>query len=116
MIDSSFLPQDKVGPFCRVAMDCGVITEAMLGKDPEDPGSVDATFQSPVDVDISSLRIGFARNADVEVSSLLPCAFDQQKFLCSWCITCSHGHACSAEYRIWAGNECELAVSSSRLL
>lgn len=67
------LPQDKVGPFCRTAIDCGVITETMLGKDPDDPGSVKATLLNPVDVNISSLRIGFARNADVKVSLHLFC-------------------------------------------
>jgi len=35
---------DKLGPMCRSAVDCGVVLNAIAGKDPDDPTSLDATF------------------------------------------------------------------------
>jgi len=35
---------DKLGPMCRSAIDCGLVLNAIAGKDPDDPTSLDATF------------------------------------------------------------------------
>ena len=35
---------DKIGPMCRSAEDCGIVLEAIAGKDPEDPGSAGKSF------------------------------------------------------------------------
>ncbi len=35
---------DKLGPMCRSALDCGLVLNAIAGKDPADPTSHDASF------------------------------------------------------------------------
>src|SRR5216684_302196 len=35
---------DKLGPMCRSALDCGLVLNAIAGKDPADPTSLDASF------------------------------------------------------------------------
>jgi len=35
---------DKLGPMCRSAMDCGLVLNAIAGRDPADPTSLDASF------------------------------------------------------------------------
>jgi aspartyl-tRNA(Asn)/glutamyl-tRNA(Gln) amidotransferase subunit A len=35
---------DKLGPMCRSAMDCGLVLNAIAGKDADDPTSLDASF------------------------------------------------------------------------
>src|SRR5713101_1390182 len=35
---------DKLGPMCRSAMDCGLVLNAIAGRDPADPTALDASF------------------------------------------------------------------------
>ena len=51
---------DKLGPFARSAEDCALVLEAIAGKDPADPTSVDFRFQrNPGKPSLKGLRIGF---------------------------------------------------------
>ncbi|XVE56473.1 hypothetical protein DITRI_Ditri04bG0013000 [Diplodiscus trichospermus] len=62
---------DKLGPFCRYAMDCAVILDAIRGKDPDDYSSRDIFFDDPFSVDITKLTVGYLEDADKEVVHVL---------------------------------------------
>jgi len=67
---------DKVGPICRSATDCAIVFDAIRGLDPTDKTLIDAGFNYPGEVDLSTLRIGYFKSAfdkDYRVSS-----FDKQ--------------------------------------
>jgi aspartyl-tRNA(Asn)/glutamyl-tRNA(Gln) amidotransferase subunit A len=53
---------DKIGPLARTAEDCGVILQAIAGKDPKDPGSAGKSFYYTPQYarPMKELRIGFA--------------------------------------------------------
>ncbi len=53
---------DKIGPMCRSADDCGLVLQAIAGKDGNDPGSAGKSFYyAPQFVrKFAELRIGFA--------------------------------------------------------
>lgn len=53
---------DKVGPICRHAEDCAMVFQAIQGPDSLDQTLVDLPFNYSQTVDLSQLRIGYARN------------------------------------------------------
>jgi len=58
---------DKIGPIARNAIDCAIVLEAIMGKDPLEPSTIDARMELPKAKDLKNLRIGFIRdffNAD----------------------------------------------------
>jgi Asp-tRNA(Asn)/Glu-tRNA(Gln) amidotransferase A subunit family amidase len=50
---------DKVGPICRSALDCGLVLEAISGKDPADPGTLDIPFNYEPMAQINKLKIAY---------------------------------------------------------
>lgn len=60
--------QDKLGPFCRTAVDCAIILDAIKGKDPDDPSSREIAFEDPFSVDITKLTVGYTKDADMKVN------------------------------------------------
>ncbi|WKA04815.1 hypothetical protein VitviT2T_022819 [Vitis vinifera] len=62
---------DKIGPFCRSAVDCTIILDAILGKDPDDPSSKDISLDDPFSVDITNLTVGYLDDAEMEVIHIL---------------------------------------------
>lgn len=53
---------DKIGPIGRTAQDCGLVLEAIAGKDDDDPGSAGKSFYYAPQYarDLKELRAGFA--------------------------------------------------------
>ncbi|KAK6924590.1 Amidase signature domain [Dillenia turbinata] len=62
---------DKLGPFCRDAVDCTVILDAIRGKDPDDHSSREVSFGDPFSVDITKLTVGYLDDADMEAVRVL---------------------------------------------
>ncbi|XP_004309489.1 PREDICTED: glutamyl-tRNA(Gln) amidotransferase subunit A, mitochondrial-like [Fragaria vesca subsp. vesca] len=62
---------DKLGPFCRSAIDCAIILDAIRGKDPDDLSSRDIPFDDPFSVDITKLTVGYLEDAEMEVVHVL---------------------------------------------
>ncbi|XP_038905194.1 glutamyl-tRNA(Gln) amidotransferase subunit A [Benincasa hispida] len=62
---------DKLGPFCRSAVDCTVILDVIRGKDPHDLSSVESSLEDPFSVDISKLTVGYLDDAEMEVVRVL---------------------------------------------
>ncbi|XP_022143480.1 uncharacterized protein LOC111013354 isoform X2 [Momordica charantia] len=62
---------DKLGPFCRNAVDCAVILDVIRGKDPHDLSSVESPLDDPFSIDISKLTVGYLDDADMEVVRVL---------------------------------------------
>ncbi|XP_023540352.1 uncharacterized protein LOC111800751 isoform X1 [Cucurbita pepo subsp. pepo] len=62
---------DKLGPFCRNAIDCAVILDVIRGKDPHDLSSVESSLDDPFSIDISKLTVGYLDDADMEVVRVL---------------------------------------------
>ncbi|ONK78191.1 uncharacterized protein A4U43_C02F15490 [Asparagus officinalis] len=62
---------DKLGPFCRSAEDCGVIIDAIQGKDPDDLSSRHVHLKDPFSVDITKLTVGYLEDAEMDVVHLL---------------------------------------------
>lgn len=62
---------DKVGAFCREALDCAAVVDVMRGRDPQDPSAVEAEFPDPQDVDIAALKIGYSTDSDSDVVEVL---------------------------------------------
>jgi Asp-tRNA(Asn)/Glu-tRNA(Gln) amidotransferase A subunit family amidase len=54
---------DKPGPLCRDAADCALVFDAIRGRDPSDPVTVDAPFPYDAQADVSSMRIGYLASA-----------------------------------------------------
>lgn len=54
---------DKVGPICRSASDCAIVFDAIRGGEPQDRSLFNAGFTFPQSVDLSSLRIGYFKDA-----------------------------------------------------
>lgn len=50
---------DKIGPMCRTVQDCAIVYEAIRGKDPLDPMSVEAPFAYADGQNPQSLKIGY---------------------------------------------------------
>lgn len=62
---------DKLGPMARSAEDCALVFNAIRGRDPRDPSTIDAPFPFHQDLDVTTLRIGYfasAFDADYENS------------------------------------------------
>ncbi|MCI25912.1 glutamyl-tRNA(Gln) amidotransferase subunit A-like protein, partial [Trifolium medium] len=57
---------DKLGPFCRSAVDCAVVVDIVRGRDPDDPSSKDSSIDDPFLVDISKLTVGYLDDAEME--------------------------------------------------
>lgn len=53
---------DKVGPICRTAQDCALVLQAIHGRDPRDPSTVDRPLRFRPDLDLSKLKIGYLEN------------------------------------------------------
>jgi len=54
---------DKVGPFARTALDCGLILEAIAGHDPRDPTSGKHSFRfSPDPADLRGRKVALIRD------------------------------------------------------
>ncbi|KAI4387966.1 hypothetical protein MLD38_000348 [Melastoma candidum] len=62
---------DKLGPFCRSAVDCAVILDIIRGRDPHDPSSKDMPFEDPFAVDITKLTVGYLDDAESDVVDVL---------------------------------------------
>ncbi|XP_015881399.4 uncharacterized protein LOC107417296 isoform X2 [Ziziphus jujuba] len=62
---------DKLGPFCRSAIDCAIILDTIRGKDPDDISSRDIPFDDPFLVDIKNLTVGYLDDAAMEVVNVL---------------------------------------------
>ncbi|KAL6996805.1 hypothetical protein U1Q18_006934 [Sarracenia purpurea var. burkii] len=62
---------DKLGPFCRSAVDCTVVLDAIRGKDPDDLSSRNISFNDPFSVDITKLTVGYLDDAEMEVVRVL---------------------------------------------
>ncbi|XP_016443870.1 uncharacterized protein LOC107769186 isoform X1 [Nicotiana tabacum] len=62
---------DKLGPFCRNAVDCVIVLDAIRGKDPDDVSSRDIPFSDPFSVDITKLTVGYLEDAEMEVVHVL---------------------------------------------
>jgi Asp-tRNA(Asn)/Glu-tRNA(Gln) amidotransferase A subunit family amidase len=53
---------DKIGPICRSALDCGLVFQAIHGKDEKDPSTMDAAFGYEALEDLSGLRFACIEN------------------------------------------------------
>ncbi|XP_040384486.1 glutamyl-tRNA(Gln) amidotransferase subunit A [Oryza brachyantha] len=62
---------DKLGPFCRSAIDCAVVLDAIRGKDASDPSSREVAIEDPFHVDITQLTVGYLDSAEMEVVNVL---------------------------------------------
>ncbi len=54
---------DKAGPICRNAGDCAIVFDAIRGRDPADPTTVDEPFPYAPRARLTGLRIGYVRSA-----------------------------------------------------
>ncbi len=50
---------DKAGPICRSALDCGLVLQAITGKDPADPGTRDIPFNYAPVTHLNTLKIAY---------------------------------------------------------
>nr|CAB3491690.1 unnamed protein product [Digitaria exilis] len=62
---------DKLGPFCRSAVDCAIVLDAIRGKDGGDPSSREVALGDPFHVDITKLTVGYLDDAEMEVVDVL---------------------------------------------
>jgi len=62
---------DKLGPFCRSAVDCAIVLDAIRGKDAGDPSSREVALGDPFRVDITKLTVGYLDDAEMEVVDVL---------------------------------------------
>ena len=60
--------QDKLGPFCRSAVDCAILLDAIRGTDAGDPSSREIALEDPFHVDITKLTVGYLDSAEMEVN------------------------------------------------
>jgi aspartyl-tRNA(Asn)/glutamyl-tRNA(Gln) amidotransferase subunit A len=53
---------DKIGPMCRTAEDCGIVLQAIAGKDDKDPGTAGKSFYytPQFERELKQVRIGFS--------------------------------------------------------
>ena len=54
---------DKPGPLCRNADDCAIVFNAIRGRDPADPTTIDEPFPYDAGMRLSHLRIGYIKSA-----------------------------------------------------
>lgn len=66
-----FSLQDKLGPFCRSAIDCSLVLDAIRGKDPNDFSSRHIPVGDPFLVDVRKLIVGYLEDADMDVSETI---------------------------------------------
>ncbi|KAK9080588.1 hypothetical protein SSX86_000346 [Deinandra increscens subsp. villosa] len=62
---------DKLGPFCRSAVDCAIVLDVIRGKDPDDLSSRKIFLDDPFSVDITKLTVGYMEDAEMEVVDVL---------------------------------------------
>ncbi|KAH7683391.1 Glutaminyl-tRNA synthase (glutamine-hydrolyzing) protein [Dioscorea alata] len=62
---------DKLGPFCRSAVDCAIVIDAVRGKDPDDLSSRVIFLKDPFSIDVSKLTVGYLKDAEMEVVDVL---------------------------------------------
>ncbi len=76
---------DKLGPMCRSAVDCGLVLNAIAGRDPLDPTSLDTPFawwpSQKKSASLAGKKIGviqpdFSRGGDAEVGTAYAAALD----------------------------------------
>jgi len=72
---------DKLGPFCRSAVDCAIVLDAIRGKDAGDPSSREVALGDPFRVDITKLTVGYLDDAEMEVPQSF-CLFIDMWFMC----------------------------------
>lgn len=77
---------DKIGPMCRSAEDCGIVLQAIAGKDPEDPASAGKSFyytpkyaRAMKDIVVGYAPVDFAEWADPAARGDLQKAFNEIK-------------------------------------
>lgn len=58
---------DKIGPICRSVEDCALVFNAIHGSDGIDPTAGNYEFKWPSDVDLGSLKIGYATSRRSQV-------------------------------------------------
>lgn len=63
--------QDKLGPFCRSAVDCAIVLDAIRGTDAGDPSSREIALEDPFQVDITKLTVGYLDSAEMEVIKIV---------------------------------------------
>jgi aspartyl-tRNA(Asn)/glutamyl-tRNA(Gln) amidotransferase subunit A len=53
---------DKIGPMCRTAEDCGIVLQAIAGKDDKDPGTAAKSFYFAPQFakELNQIRVGFS--------------------------------------------------------
>jgi aspartyl-tRNA(Asn)/glutamyl-tRNA(Gln) amidotransferase subunit A len=53
---------DKIGPMCRTAEDCGIVLQAIAGKDEKDPGPAGKSFYYAPQFakELTQIRVGFS--------------------------------------------------------
>ncbi len=54
---------DKAGPLCRNAGDCAIVFNAIRGRDPADPATVEAPFPYEPRARLAGMRIGYVKSA-----------------------------------------------------
>jgi Asp-tRNA(Asn)/Glu-tRNA(Gln) amidotransferase A subunit family amidase len=54
---------DKIGPICRTVEDCAVVFDAIRGSDGRDLTVTDYAFNYNANIDVTRLRVGFAKSA-----------------------------------------------------
>ena len=57
---------DTIGPICRTADDCGLVLSAIHGSDRRDPASVDRPYIWPSSRDLSTVRVGYMPQKEVD--------------------------------------------------
>jgi aspartyl-tRNA(Asn)/glutamyl-tRNA(Gln) amidotransferase subunit A len=53
---------DKIGPMCRTAEDCGIVLQAIAGKDENDPGTAGKSFYFAPQFqrEMKAIRVGYS--------------------------------------------------------
>jgi hypothetical protein len=55
--------RDRVGPMCRTVEDCAMVFHAIHGSDPKDPSTLTMPFNFERNIDLGTMRIGYAEGA-----------------------------------------------------
>eukprot|EP00210_Caulerpa_lentillifera_P009624 g9180.t2 len=58
---------DKIGAFCRTAIDCAIVLDSLRGADPNDSSSIYAPMTNPQSIKPHKLTIGYTVNSDPDV-------------------------------------------------
>ncbi|KAK9166855.1 hypothetical protein Scep_002046 [Stephania cephalantha] len=77
---------DKLGPFCRSAVDCALVLDAIRGKDPDYHSSRESLLNDPFTVDITKLTVGYLEDAEMERENSIRVA------LCFFTVACTRNN------------------------